>query len=171
MALDSKRMTRHGYSGAAVLVAALLILVAVAGRFGADASAASGSVAFSEAQQGSRGFNLPNERDAASARVLRSASQAARQLRAWGIEPAATANVDWARESAIVVLAAYQPTGGYRARITKITALGGQVVVTARVGFEGGEVVASSIERPWVVVVVKRSALAGVRTDAQLRLR
>jgi hypothetical protein len=155
-----------------VLVAALLVLIALAGRFGADASAASGSVAFSEAQQGSRGFNLPNEREAAGARVLRSASQAARQLRAWGIEPAATANVDWARESAVVLLAAYQPTGGYRARITRITALGRQLVVTASVRFEGGEVVASSIERPWVVVVVKRSALAGVRgSDARLRLR
>jgi hypothetical protein len=154
-----------------VLVAALFMLVALAARFGADASAASGGVAFSEAQQGSRGFNLPNEREAASARVLRSASQAARQLRAWGIEPAATVDVDWARESAIVMLAAYQPTGGYRARIAKISALGRQVVVTASVRFEGGEVVASSIERPWVVVVVKRSAVAGVRTDARLRLR
>ena len=87
MALDSNRLVRQGCSGTAVLVAALLMLVAVSGRFGADASAASGSVAFSEAQQGSRGFNLPNEREAASARVLRSASQAARQLR----RPAATA--------------------------------------------------------------------------------
>jgi hypothetical protein len=153
------------------LIAALLMLVAIAGRFGADASAASGSVAFSEALQGSRGFNLPNERDVASARVLRSASQAQRQLRAWGIEPAATATVDWARQSAVVLLAAYQPTGGYRARIAKISALGRRLVVTASVRFEGGEVVASSIERPWVVVVVKRSAVAGVRGDAQLRLR
>ena len=170
--MGHKRLVRHGCSGVAALVAALIVLIAIAGRFGADASAAAGSVAFSEALQGSRGFNLPNEREAASARVLRSASQAARQLRAWGIEPAATAKVDWSRQSAVVLLAAYQPTGGYRARITKITALGRQVVVSASVRFEGGEVVASSIERPWVVVVVKRSALAGVRgSDARLRLR
>ena len=79
--------------------------------------------------------------------------------------------MNFARESAIVMLAAYQPTGGYRARITKIRALGRHAVVTASVRFEGGEVVASSIERPWVVVVAKRSALAAVGTHAQLLLR
>jgi len=162
---------RQGCANAAVLAVALLVTVAVADRFGQNASAASGSVAFSEALHGSRGFNLPDEREAASARVLRSASQAKRQLRSRGIDPAAVEKVNFARESAIVLLAAYQPTGGYRARITKIRALGRQAVVTASVRFEGGEVVASSIERPWVVVVVKRSALAGVGTDARLLLR
>ena len=169
--MDSRRYVRQGCVSAAVLAVALLAIAAVADRFGSSASAASGSVAFSEVLQGSRGFNLPNEREAASARVLRSASQAKRQLRAWGIDTAAVANVNFARDSAIVVLAAYQPTGGYRTRITKIRALGRQAIVTASIRYEGGEVVASSIERPWVVVVVKRSALAGVRADARLRLR
>ncbi len=168
---DSKRLVRQGCAGAIVLAVALLVMVAAAGRLGGDASAASGSVSFSELLQGSRGFNLPAERDGASARVLRSAAQAERQLRAWGIEPAAVANVDFARQSAIVVLAAYQPTGGYRARITNVRALGRRAVVTATVRYEGGAVVASSIERPWVVVVLKRFALANVRTHARLRLR
>jgi hypothetical protein len=147
---------------------ALLAMIVVAGR---DASAASGSVAFSELVQGSRGFNLPSERDAASGRVLRSAAQAARQLRAWGIDPAVTRDVDFSRDSAIVFLAAYQPTGGYRARVSKVAALGGRAVVTVAVRYEGGEVVAASIERPWVIVKLKRAALAGVRSAATVRVR
>ncbi|HEV7808832.1 MAG TPA: protease complex subunit PrcB family protein [Solirubrobacteraceae bacterium] len=154
-----------------MLVVALVTIVGPSGRAVGDAAAASGNVAFNEVVQGTRDFNLPAERMQASARVVRSATQAARQLRAWGIDARATAGIDFARQSAIVVLAAYQPTGGYRARISKVAALGRIAVVTAQVRYEGGEVAAASITRPWVVVAVKRSALAGVRGAPLLRLR
>jgi hypothetical protein len=167
--LVAKRLVGHGRAVAAALAVALFAVVA-AGT-GGQATAASGSAAFSEVVQGSRDFNLPAERMSASGRVLRSASQAARQLRAWGIDANATAGVDFSRQSAIVFLAAYQPTGGYRARISKVVALGRQAVVTARVRYEGGDVAAASITRPWVVVALDRAALARVRSDVRLRLQ
>jgi hypothetical protein len=42
--------------------------------------------------------------------------------------------------------------------------------VSARVRYEGAEVTAASITRPWVVVALKRSALARVR-EVRIRLR
>jgi hypothetical protein len=147
----------------------LVALLAAGAVAGGDATAASGNVAFSEIAQGTRDFNLPSESMSASARVLRSASQAARQLRAWGIDADAIAGVDFSRQSAIVFLAAYQPTGGYRARVSNVAVLGQRAVVTAQVRYEGGEVAAASITRPWVVVALKRSALSRVR-DVRIRL-
>lgn len=155
-----------------MLAVALAAIVGPSGRTVGDAAAAaSGSVAFSEVAQGTRDFNLPAERMQASARVVRSAAQAARQLRAWGIDAGATAGIDFARQSAIVVLARYQPTGGYRVRISKVAALGRTAVVLGQVRYEGREIAAASITRPYVVVAAKRSALAGVRGDVRLRLR
>jgi protease stability complex PrcB-like protein len=154
-----------------MLAVAFAAIVGPSGRTVGDAAAASGSVAFSEVARGTRDFNLPAERLEASARVVRSAAQAARQLRAWGIDAGATAGIDFARQSAIVVLAPYQPTGGYRARISKVVALGRTAVVRGQVRYEGGEIAAASITRPYVVVAAKRSALAGVRGDVRLRLR
>jgi hypothetical protein len=151
----------------AVAFVALLTAGAVAGR---DATAASGNVTFDEVVRGTRDFNLPSESMSGSGRVLRSASQAARQLGAWGIDADVIDGIDFSRQSAIVFLAAYQPTGGYRAEISKVVVLGHRAVVTAQVRYEGGEVAAASITRPWVVVALKRSALARVR-DVRIRPR
>lgn len=171
MEVSLKRLARRRWEGVAALTATLLATVGVAGVNGTegDAAAASGPVAFHEVMNGSRGFNLPGERMRAAGRVLRSASQAARVLRAWGLDARATKSVDFKRESLIVVLAEYQPTGGYRARVSRVVVRGRQAVVTAGVRYEGGELVTQSIERPWVVVSLKRSALAGVRSEVRIR--
>jgi hypothetical protein len=152
-------------------LAVVLVALAAAGAVGGgDATAASGAVTFNEVARGTRDFNLPSESMSASGRVLRSASQGARQLRTWGIDAKAIDGVDFSRQSAIVFLAAYQPTGGYRAEVSKVVAIGRRAVVTARVRYEGAEVTAASITRPWVVVALKRSALARVR-EVRIRLR
>jgi hypothetical protein len=152
------------------LAVALVALLAAGAVAGGDAPAASGNVTFSEVVRGTRDFNLPSESMSASGRVLRSTSQAARQLRAWGIDADVIDGIDFSRQGAIVFLAAYQPTGGYRARISNVVVLGDRAVVTAQVRYEGGEVAAASITRPWVVVALKRPALARVR-DIRIRLR
>ena len=77
--------------------------------------------------------------------------------------------MDFERESLIAVLAEYQPTGGYRARVSRVVVEGRQAVVTASVRYEGGELATQSIERPWVVVSLKRAALAGVRSEVRIR--
>jgi hypothetical protein len=168
LALVAKRLVRHGCAGTIAL--AIVLLMVLGTGAGGDAAAAAGSVAFAEAGQGTRDFNMASESEAASGRVLRSAAQATRQLRAWGIDAGAAKGIDFSRQSAIVFLAAYQPTGGYRARISKVVALGNHAVLSAQVRYEGGEVAAASITRPWVVVTAKRSALARVR-DVRIRLR
>jgi hypothetical protein len=169
--VNAKRLVRHGCRAAVALAVAALAIVSPSGAAVGEAAAASGTLVFHEVAQGSRDFNLPSERMDASARVVRSAAHAARLLHAWGIDAGATARVDFARESAIVVLAPYQPTGGYRARVSRVVALGRTAVVTGQVRYEGGEVAAASIVRPWIVVAVRRAALAGVRSDVRLRLR
>jgi len=164
------RLAKQRWRGVAALTVALVAIMG-AGRTEGDASAASGRVAFQEVMQGSRGSNLAGERMRAGARVLRTRSQAARVLRAWGLDTGATKSVNFDRESLIVVLAEYQPTGGYRARISRVVVQGREAVVTGRVRYEGGEFATQSIERPWVVVALKRAALAGVRSEARIRLR
>jgi PrcB C-terminal len=154
-----------------MLAVTLLAIVAAAGVCSTEryAAAASGRLAFHELMQGSRGSNLPGERMRADGRVLRSASQAARVLRAWGLHSRMPKSVDFERESLIVVLAEYQPTGGYRARVSRVVVEGRRAVVTASVRYEGGELATQSIERPWVVVSLKRAALAGVRSEVRIR--
>ena len=145
------------------MVVVLLALLAWGVVAGGDATAASGTIAFSEVGQGTRDFDVPVESMGSRGRVLRSAAQAARQLRAWGIDREAIDGIDFSRQSAIVFLAAHQPTGGYRASIEKVVTLGDRAVVTAQIRYEGGEVAAACATRPWVVVAVKRAALARVR--------
>jgi uncharacterized protein involved in type VI secretion and phage assembly len=169
--ISLKRLAKRRWAGVAALIATLLATVGVAGvnATEGDAAAASGPLAFDEVMQGSRGSNLPGERMRARGRVLRNASQAGRVLRAWGLDARATKSVNFNRESLIVVLTEYQPSGGYRARISRVVVRGRQAVVTAGVRYEGGELVTQSIERPWVVVSLKRAALAGVRSEVRIR--
>jgi hypothetical protein len=136
-----------------------------------DASAASGPVAFREVTQASRGFDMPGESTLALGRVARSASQTATVLRAWGLESASTKSVNFARESVIVMLAPSQPTGGYRARVSRVLVRGHEAVLTASVRYEGGQLATQSVERPWVMVAVKRSSVARVRRNVRIRLR
>lgn len=157
------------------MTVALVALVGVAGGPEGDASAAGGragaGVPFREVMQGTRANNLPGENMRAAGRVLRNAAQAHRVLRAWDLDLAAAKSVDFQRESLIVVLAGYQPTGGYRARVSGVAVRGGQAVVTASVRYEGGDIATQSVERPWVVIALKRAALAGVRSAVRLQLR
>ena len=171
MEISLKRLAKRRWAGVAALIVTLLATVGVAGVSGTDgdAAAASGPLAFREVMQGSRGSNLPGERMRAGGRVVRDASQAGRVLRAWGLDARATKSVDFNRESLIVVLTEYQPTGGYRARISRVDVRGRRAVVTTGVRYEGGELVSQSIERPWVVVSLKRTALAGVRSEVRIR--
>jgi hypothetical protein len=146
----------------------VVMLLALAAAVGA-ASAATGRVAYRELASGSRGSNLPGERLQPVARVLRSRSAATRVLRGWGLDAAAVRGVDFGRQSLLVVLAEYQPSAGYRARVADVGVRGRQAIVTTRVRYEGGDIAASDLERPWVVVAVKRSDLVGVRSEARVR--
>jgi hypothetical protein len=150
---------------AALALAATGMVVAAAG----SATAGSGQVTFRELTAGSRGANLPGERMADVGQVLRSASQATRRLRAWGLDPSAARAVDFRRKSLIAVLAEYHPSGGYRARVSRVVVRGRKVVVTARVRYEGGDFAVSDLERPWVVVAVDRAAVARVSGAVQVR--
>jgi hypothetical protein len=153
------------------LTVALVALIAAAAV--ATASAGAGQLAFRELTSGSRGANLPGERTQDVGQVLRSASQATRRLRAWGLDTAAVRSVDFDRESLIAVLADYQPNGGYRARVSRVVVRGGEAIVTADVSDEtaDGEFTVSDLERPWVVVAVDRRAVARVRDDVRIRRR
>jgi hypothetical protein len=164
-------LARRGLACVVALSSALAVTVGVANSTAGDASAASGQVAFREVAEGSRASNLRGEHMHVGGRVLRNASQAAGVLRAWGLDRAATASVDFDRESAIVVLAQYQPTGGYRARVSRVVVRDGEAVVTASVRYGGGELATQSIERPWVVIALKRTALAGISRAVRIRLR
>jgi hypothetical protein len=172
--ISLRRIATHGWAGVAASAVALLALLAPAGMAGSaqgDASAASGRAPFREVMHGSRANNLPGEDMHAAGRVLRSAAQAHRVLRAWDLDLTAAKSMDFQRESLIVVLAAYQPTGSYRARVVGVAARGGQAVVTASVRYEGGDIATQSVERPWVVIAVRRAALDGVRSEVRLQLR
>lgn len=171
MEISLRRIAIHGWQGVAALTVALISIVAVAGSALGDASAATGQASFHEVMQGSRANNLPGESMRAGGRVLRSASQADRVLRAWDLDTAAAKSVDFHREALIVVLAEYQPTGGYRARVSDVVVRDRQAVVTAGVRYEGGDLATQSVERPWVVIALKRAALAGVRSAVRVRLR
>jgi hypothetical protein len=151
----------------ATLAVTLLALAAAVG----GASAATGRVAYHELTSGSRGSNLPGERLQDVARVLRSRGEATRVLHAWGLDAAAVRDVDFSRQSLVAVLASYQPSAGYRARVADVTVRGREAIVTTGVRYEGGDIAASDLERPWVVVAVKRSELAGVRSAARVRRR
>ncbi len=146
---------------------------AVGAAPGPSASSGSGGgwVAFRETGEGTRAFNLPGEPRGTVGRVLRSGPESYRVLRELGVDRATTKALNWRRESAVVVLSAWVPTGGYRARVERIDVHGHEAVVNARVRYEGGDVATQSLERPWVVIAVKRSALAGVRNDVKVRLR
>jgi hypothetical protein len=169
--ISLSRLARRGLRCVAALTATLAAIVGVTTGTSGDASATSGRMAFHEVMEGSRAANLPGERMRAGARVLRNASQAAGVLRAWGLDSESTKSVDFDRESVIVVLAEYQPTGGYRARVSRVVVRDREAVVTGSVRYEGGELATQSIERPWVVIALKRTALAGVRRAVRIRLR
>jgi hypothetical protein len=150
---------------------ALVVLVALAVT-AAAAPAAGGRLSFREVAQGSRDWIVHGENPAANGRVLRDAREAARVLRAWGLDAgAAASSVNFARESLIVAIAPYQPSSGYRARVSRVDVHGREAVVEGLVRYEGGELASSTLERPWVLVAVKRSALAGVRGLPRVRLR
>lgn len=149
------------------LAAVCVTLLAMAGA----ASAMSGRVAHRELASGVRAANLPGERLRDVARVLRSKAEAARVLRAWGLDGAAAKKVDFRHKSLIVVLAEYQPHAGFRARVSDVTVHGRQATVTAAVRDESGELSAAVLERPWVVVAVNRASVAGVRGEARVRRR
>jgi hypothetical protein len=164
-------MTKQGWVVAG-LILALIAIACVAGRTAGDASAASGGVIFHELTTGSRAANLPGERLRASGRVLRSASAATTVLRRWGLDASVTKTVDFDRESLIVVLTRYQPTGGYRARVSRVVVHGRTAVVTAGVRYVAGDdFVTQTLARPWVVVKVTRAAVAKVGSEVRLRLR
>ncbi|HTN26095.1 MAG TPA: hypothetical protein VL120_19045 [Solirubrobacteraceae bacterium] len=155
--------------------ASLVLLVALAIAAGAGAGAASaagGQVAHHEIIAGSRGANLPGERLRDVGRVLRSRGEATRVLGKWGLDRAAVKGVDFSRHSLIVVLANYRPSAGYRARVASVVVRGRETVVTADVRFEAaGKLVAQDLERPWVVVAVKRAAVARVNPEVRVRTR
>jgi uncharacterized protein involved in type VI secretion and phage assembly len=173
--ISLRPIATHGWAGVTVLTVALVAMVGMAAGAEGDGSAASGPAGgrapFHEVMHGSRANNLPGEDMRAAGRVVRSAAQAQRVLRAWDLDLAAAKSVDFQREALIVVLAAYQPTGGYRARVSGVAVRGRQAVVTAGVRFEGGDIATQSIERPWVVIALKRAALAGVHSAVRLQLR
>ncbi|HUR84775.1 MAG TPA: hypothetical protein VMY78_05475 [Solirubrobacteraceae bacterium] len=162
-------------NAALVLALALGLGLTSAAAGGAGPSASSGSgggtLAFRETGEGTRAFNLPGEPRATVGRVLRSGLEAYRVLRELGVDRGTTKSVNWRRESAIVVLSAWVPTGGYRARVRRVDVHGREAVVNARVRYEGGDVATQSLERPWVVIAVKRSSLAGVRNEVKVKLR
>ena len=148
-----------------VLVVAAVLAVASA------AGAARGSIAYRELGAGSRGANLPGERLQAVGRLLRTRAEAVGVLRAWGLDPAAARSLDFARKRAIVVLAEYAPSGGYRARVSRVARRGREVVVTAGVRYEGGDVAVSDLERPWVVIAVNRADVAGAHGTVRVLRR
>jgi len=160
----------QGCSWLAASFVSLLVAAGLAGSTPLAASAASGRVAFTQLMDGSRGANLPGEGMSAGVRLVRTAGQAARVLRAWGLDTAATKSVDFTRQNVFVVLAEYQPTGGYRARVSNVVVSGREAMVTASVRYEGGELATQSIERPWVAIAVRKSAVAKVR-DVRIRVR
>jgi hypothetical protein len=153
----------------AALAAVVVAVAATATLAAGFAAAAGGHVAFRELTSGSRGANLPGERLDDVATVLRSATAAKRRLRAWGLDTAAARGVDFKRKSLIVMLAEYQPSGGFRARVSRIAVQGRQAVVTAAVRYEGGDLAVADLERPWVVVAVDRRAVARVRGEVRIR--
>lgn len=155
----------------AALIVALLAMVGPASIARGDASAAGGGMLFHELTKGSRGAIMPGEPKGADGRVMRSASDATRVLGGWGLDAGATRSVDFRRDSLIVVLTPWQPSGGYRARVSRVVVQGRQAVVTAGVRREGDEFTSSSLMRPWVVVAVKRAAVAGVGNQVRIRLR
>jgi hypothetical protein len=169
--MSRDRQARRRWVEVAALSAVLAATTAGLANTGDDASAASGAVAFREVTHASRGFDVPGESMLARGRVARSASQAATVLRAWGLDSAATKSVNFARESVIVVLAPYQPSGGYRARVARVLVRGREAVLTGSVRYEGAELATQSIERPWVMIAVKRASLKQVRTNVRIRLR
>jgi hypothetical protein len=152
-------------------VAALAVVLVTVGLAAGLASAADGRVAFAEVTSGSRAANLPGERMDDVATVLRTASGARSRLRAWGLSTAAVRRVDFRRKSLIVMLAEYQPSGGFRARVSRVVVRGRTATVTAAVRYEGGDVAVSDLERPWVVVAVDRRAVADVRREVRILRR
>jgi hypothetical protein len=144
-------------------LASALALVLLLGAGAAASAAGGGLVAFHELSFGSRGFNMPGEQKQDVGRVLRSAPQAAAVLRSWGLDTSSLKSVDFSRQSLVVMLASYQPSGGYRARVMRLVVHGREAVLTASVRREGGEWTTSDLERPWVVVTARRSALAAAR--------
>jgi hypothetical protein len=154
--------------------ASLLALLVIAGAVLATAGAASasgGRIAFREVAFASRGFNIMGEDKASCGRVLRTAAEATRLLRSWGLPTTVVKSTDFSRTSLVAVIAPYEPSSGYRARVARVDVYGHGAVITGAVGYEGGEMSSSSLERPWVVLAVSRSALAGVRRDAHVRLK
>ena len=142
----------------------MALAVALALALAALAAAAAGrSITFRELDAGSRAAITPGEPEHDAAAVLRSAAGARKRLRAWGLDTAAVGRVDFRRKSLVVVLADYQPSGGYRARVSRIVVDGARATVSAKVRREGGDFTTADLERPWVVVAVGRRAVANVR--------
>jgi len=164
-------LAKRRWIATAALSATLAATAALVASSDDEASAATGTLKFREVTQGSRGFEVRGESAAASGRVARSASQAATVLRGWGVDSAATRSVDFARDSAILVMATYQQSGGYRARVSRVRMQGRQVMLTGSVRHEGGELATQSIERPWVLITVKRASLARASRNVRVQLR
>jgi len=149
----------------AVLAALVLALLGAAG-----VAAAGTSVAFRELDAGSRAAIIPGEPASDVAVVLRSAAGARKRLRAWGLDTTGVDRVDFRRRSVVVLLADYRPSGGYRARVSRIVAEGARATVTATVRHEG-DFSTSDLERPWAIVAVGRPAVAKVRGSVRVVLR
>jgi hypothetical protein len=148
-----------------------LALVAVVLTVGAaGVAAASTSVTFRALDAGSRAAITPGEPKGDSALVLRTATGARKRLRAWGLGTAAVRGVDFRHKSLVVLLAAYQPSGGYRARVSRIAVDGARATVTATVRHEG-DFSTADLERPWVIVAVRRHAVATARGAVRVVLR
>jgi hypothetical protein len=150
-------------------LAVLVALVLAVGAAGV--AAASTSVTFRELDADSRAAITPGEPTSDAALVLRTAAGARKRLRAWGLGTAAVRHVDFRHKSLVVLLAAYQPSGGYRARVSRIAVAGARATVTATVRHEGGDFSTADLERPWVIVAVGRHAVANARGAVRVVLR
>jgi hypothetical protein len=79
--------------------------------------------------------------------------------------------LDFSRRAVIVVLTDQQPSTGYRARVATVAVQGATAEVTATVRRPSGINDGQAESRPWVVVSVARSAVAGAQSFARVRLR
>lgn len=131
---------------------------------------AAGAVAFREIDHGTRPGSGTSE--TRRGRVLRTETGAERVLRGWGLQRAVEAiePVDFARRSLLVVLDSSRPSTGYRLRVVRIDVRNRRAVVTATVrraeGIDG-----QAISRPYALLSVARTSLAGASRGVVVRLR
>jgi hypothetical protein len=157
-----------------------LALAGGVGCGGAPASGAAGAAAggagvpFHELASGRVSAVAQDEGAAAGAqgRVLRSRAGAAKVLRAWGMDMAVASlsDVHFDRSAVVAVLAPERPSSGFRARVSRVSLAGALLTVHATIRRPDGITDLQTISRPWVVVTVARSAVAGARSVARVRL-